>query len=214
MKRVLCFGDSNTWGFNYATGGRFMEDERWTGILQRKLGKDYQIIEEGLCGRTTVFNDPLMPGRNGLEYFVPMLCSHMPVDLLIMMLGTNDLKRNFSIGCEESILGMERILIRWRELLQSEQQGECLFLLISPIHIHQAMSGEYLYGFDERSEYQSQKFGESCKKLARQYNCMFMDASHIAEPSLDDGVHLDREGHCALGEYLAEYVKKMSFCKM
>lgn len=206
MKRVLCFGDSNTWGYNCVAGGRFGEEERWTGILQRKLGAEYKIIEEGLCGRTTVFEDPLMPGRNGLKYFEPMLCSHFPVDFVIMMLGTNDMKRIFGAGSEESANGVHRLLLRWKELLQSEQQKECPFVVVSPIRIHTAKNGNYMYGFDAQSEEEAKKFARDFKMIADRHQCLFVDASEIVEPSVDDGVHLDQEGHAKLGECLAEVV--------
>ena len=95
-KRILCFGDSNTWGYDAYSGGRFARDVRWTGVLQNTLAKDYHIIEEGLCGRTTVFDDPLNEGLNGFRYLLPCLQSHLPIDMLIIMLGTNDCKERFA----------------------------------------------------------------------------------------------------------------------
>ena len=99
-KRVLCYGDSNTWGFNAMNenvyGQRFPEEVRWTGRLQTLLGENWTVIEEGLCGRTTVFEDPLREGLNGLQYLGPCLATHNPIDYLILMLGTNDCKARFS----------------------------------------------------------------------------------------------------------------------
>ncbi len=97
MKTILCYGDSNTHGFNPATQGRFSLSERWTGVLMRELGSDYHVIEEGLGGRTTVWDDPIMESRNGRDYLLPCLWSHKPLDLVIIMLGTNDLKDRFSL---------------------------------------------------------------------------------------------------------------------
>ena len=99
-KRILCYGDSNTWGFNAMNkkvyGQRFPEDVRWTGRLQIILGDEYTVIEEGLCGRTTVFDDPLRDGLNGLKYLIPCLAIHNPLDYMILMLGTNDCKARFA----------------------------------------------------------------------------------------------------------------------
>lgn len=211
MKRILCFGDSNTWGYDCVGVRRFGEEERWTGILQNKLGAEYKIIEEGLCGRTTVFEDPLMPGRNGIKYFEPMVCSHFPVDFVIMMLGTNDMKGIFGAGSADSANGAHRLILRWKELLQSEQQKECPFLLVSPIRIHAAKDGNFMYGFSARSEEESEKFTQDFKMIADRHQCLFVDAAKIVEPSVEDGVHLDKEGHAKLGEYLAEVVAK--YCK-
>ena len=100
-KHIVCFGDSNTHGYcadpkDCADGGdRFNENERWTCLLQQKLGEDCLVIEEGLSGRTTVFDDPLHESMSGLDYITPCLMSHEPVDLLIIMLGTNDTKDRF-----------------------------------------------------------------------------------------------------------------------
>ena len=116
MKRhVICLGDSNTHGYCGAQegetlcGGRFSEAERWPCLLQRALGEEYLVIEEGLCGRTTVFPDPLEPGLDAISYLRPCLLSHAPVSLLILMLGTNDTKERFGLSAEEIARGMERL---------------------------------------------------------------------------------------------------------
>ena len=99
---IVCFGDSNTHGYcadpaDCADGGnRFNEDERWTCLLQKKLGADYLVLEEGLSGRTSVFSDPLHECMSGLDAIYSCLMSHEPVDLLIIMLGTNDTKERFA----------------------------------------------------------------------------------------------------------------------
>lgn len=95
MKQILCFGDSNTWGLDGETGKRFPWEERWTGILQEKLAdRDIRIVEEGLCGRTTIFEDPLRLGRRGTELLPTLLETHTP-DAVVLMLGTNDCKTIF-----------------------------------------------------------------------------------------------------------------------
>jgi lysophospholipase L1-like esterase len=99
MKTILCYGDSLTWGFNPKTKKRMGEKERWTGVLKINLGQDYHIIEEELNGRTTVWDDPFNGGyKNGMEYLIPCLGSHKPLDLVILFLGTNDLKTRFSLS--------------------------------------------------------------------------------------------------------------------
>ena len=105
MKTVLCYGDSNTWGYNPTTGDRFGRDERWAGVLRRTLGEGYLVIEEGLNGRTTVWDDPLEDGRKGKVYLPPCLETHKPLDLVIIMLGTNDLKQRFSAPASDIAAG-------------------------------------------------------------------------------------------------------------
>ena len=92
MKQILCFGDSNTYGYKPDKSGRFSWGVRWTSILAEKFGRDVNVIEEGLCGRTTIFDDVFRAGRNGSESFPAILESHTPLDLIIIMLGTNDCK--------------------------------------------------------------------------------------------------------------------------
>ncbi|MBR0402477.1 MAG: hypothetical protein IJH73_08230, partial [Lachnospiraceae bacterium] len=124
LKNILCFGDSNTYGFSpdWVKGnfGRHDRSVRWTGRLQELLGDEYRIIEEGLSGRPTVFADPTMADMSGLPYFRPCLKSHMPLDLVIIMLGTNDMKHRFNmlpvdIAKEAEALG---------EIVQSYPYGE------------------------------------------------------------------------------------------
>ncbi len=105
MFEVLCYGDSNTWGADPAGGGRFSRDERWPGVLQKSLGDEYHIIEEGLGGRTTVWEDPIEGHKNGKEYLIPCLATHAPLDLVIIMLGTNDLKKRFSVSAQDVAFG-------------------------------------------------------------------------------------------------------------
>ena len=96
MKRILCFGDFMTWGFDPDTRTRFPEDIRWTGVLQQLLGDGCKIIEEGQCGRTIACDDPAEGEKNGIKYIVPCLESQSPLDLMILLLGINNLKRKFN----------------------------------------------------------------------------------------------------------------------
>jgi lysophospholipase L1-like esterase len=98
MKTVICFGDSNTWGADPAGGPRYSMEQRWGSILRKELGSGYYIIEEGLCGRTTVWDDPIEGYKSGKQYIIPCIDSHSPVDLVIILLGTNDLKKRFSLS--------------------------------------------------------------------------------------------------------------------
>ena len=109
MKTILCYGDSNTWGCIPLTGAhpprRYGPAQRWPGVLRRELGNGFWIVEEGLNGRTTVWDDPLEPFRSGKELLVPCLLTHQPIDLVIVMLGTNDLKIRFGVGARDIAAG-------------------------------------------------------------------------------------------------------------
>ena len=116
MKTILCYGDSNTWGYNAVLGGRFAYEIRWTTRVAEFLGKDYRIIDEGLCGRTTSFDDPLTYGLNGLSTLEPIIKSHSPLDLLVVMLGTNDCKGYFGATARNIMEGLRRLVLQVRFL--------------------------------------------------------------------------------------------------
>ena len=108
-RRIVCFGDSNTWGYNAKTLERFPEGIRWTSILAEFLGEEFQVVEEGLSGRTAVVDDPLFEGLNGLAYIHPCLMSHAPLELVIIMLGTNDTKERFHLTSYNIAQGIARL---------------------------------------------------------------------------------------------------------
>lgn len=136
-KRVLCYGDSNTWGFNAMNenvyGQRFPEEVRWTGRLQTLLGANWTVIEEGLCGRTTVFEDPLREGLNGLQYLGPCLATHNPIDYLILMLGTNDCKARFSALPKNIADGLGRLIVKAKQACVWRDQPQILVIAPPPI---------------------------------------------------------------------------------
>ncbi len=120
MRKILCFGDSNTWGYNGRSGEQYPENIRWTGLLRKRMsGMGVEIIEQGLCGRTTVFEDLGWSGRRGMDVFPDVLKEASPVDILILMLGTNDCKTEFHAdpemigeGMEETCAQPGRLLLR------------------------------------------------------------------------------------------------------
>ena len=133
-KRIICFGDSNTWGYNPATDSRYDEDSRWTMILQEKLGSKYLVLEEGQNGRTIACPDPWEWGtKSGLDYILPMVESHNPFDLLIIMLGTNDLKIKFGLPAGDIAGSLQNMLIRTISYLQYLcKMPEPKILIVSP----------------------------------------------------------------------------------
>lgn len=194
MKRILCFGDSNTYGYIPDGSGRYGEDVRWTGLLQKKLASEAIIIEEGLCGRTTVFQDALRHGRRGVDILPVVLESHAPLDLVIVMLGTNDCKTVYGASAEVIGKGMEQIVGQIKTLAPQAK-----ILLISPIRLGEDVwKPEYDPEFNKESVAVSKKLPDVYAKLADKNECMFLAASDYAEPSRIDREHLDEEGHKAL----------------
>lgn len=200
---ILCFGDSNTYGYIPGGAGRFDRRTRWTGRLQKILGKEYRIIEEGLNGRTTVFEDVTCPGRCGLDVIGTAVELYSPVDLLIIMLGTNDCKVQFGVSPDQIAEGIEKILDKAEESLPKDFK----ILLIAPVPMkEEAAFPDGLSDFDKNSVVMSYDLAEEYKKLAQKHGCSFLDASKVTEVSKIDGVHLDSAGHEALAEAVAKIV--------
>ena len=122
MKKILCYGDSNTYGFDPVSGLRYPKSVRWTGRLQQELGDQYEVIEEGCNGRTTVFDDPYEPWKNGKRYLPACLNSHKPVDIVVLMLGSNDLKMEFHASAQDIARGAEELVCMIKEFM-TEKQG-------------------------------------------------------------------------------------------
>lgn len=203
MRTVMCYGDSNTYGYKPDGTGRFSEDIRWTGILKERLREHHsEVIEEGLVGRTTVFEDSFRPGRKGIELLYPLLESHGPVDELILMLGTNDCKTHYKASAKVIGLGIERVI---KEARRFDENLE--ILLLSPIHLGKDVWKE---GFDpefnQESVDVSKQLKEVYSKIAAKYHCKFLAASDVAEPSDIDQEHLNEAGHKALANAVYEII--------
>jgi len=205
----MCYGDSNTWGFNAKTRDRFPADVRWTGSLKNALGAGYHIIEEGLNGRTTVWEDPLEDYRNGKEYLIPCLRSHKPLDLVIIMLGTNDLKKRFSLPAYDIAAGAGLLADIVLKSGTGHHGGSPKVLLISPIgvgdNINESEFGETFGG--ENSIVTARKFAYHYKRISEQLGCDFLDAAEIANPSPIDAIHMEADEHKKLGEAVAQKVR-------
>lgn len=206
MKTILCYGDSNTWGFNPATRERFSISERWTGVLLRELGPSFRVAEEGLNGRTTVWDDPIEGYKNGKEYLIPCLETHRPIDLVVLMLGTNDLKKRFSVSAYD-ISQSVGVLI---ETILKSATGPALaspsVLLIAPPVVGKLT--EYAEMFED-AQAKSVKFAKYYRQVAELYNCQFLDAAQVIVSSDQDGIHFEANEHEKLGKAVAAKVKEI-----
>ncbi len=211
-KHIVCFGDSNTHGYcaepaDCADGGdRFNEEERWTCLLQKALGENYLVLEEGLSGRTTVFPDPLHECMSGLDAIYSCLMSHEPVDLLIIMLGTNDTKERLGANAACIGIGMERLATK-AAAVPAWRDGRPRILIIAPPHIGEGMYGDPCgepmgRGCPEKSRGLAERYREICDRLG----FAFLDAEGLAEFNKKDFMHLTRKGHRQLAEALAGLV--------
>lgn len=210
MVNILSFGDSNTYGLIPGGAGRYGKHVRWTGRLQDELGEGYHVIEEGLCGRTTVFEDEFRPGRRGADLVGIAMETHNPVDILIIMLGTNDCKTRYKASAGIIAKGAEKVIKRAKQYGTDDLQ----ILLISPIHLGRGVGEEgFDPEFDEQSERVSRKLAAEYAKVAQREGCAFLDASGVAFPGEADREHLDQNGHRALAEAVEEKIREMEYQK-
>ena len=207
-RTVVCFGDSNTHGADPSGVGRMARDVRWPRVMARGLGDGYEVIEEGLNGRTACWETPLEPGRNGLTYLVPCLLSHAPVDLVIIMLGTNDLKAIFGLGAPEIAGGVARLVDEARSSLSGPDDQPPAVLLVAPVPLGEVTDRSELWGLGEARE-KSLRLAHFHRLVAEDHGAAVFDAGSVASVHPDDGVHLDAEACASLGAALAGEVRAL-----
>ena len=204
MKRILCFGDSNTWGSIPGEDGRYDENQRYTRLLQKLLGKDYEIIEEGLKARTTSYDDinDFKGNMSGSAFFGQCVSTHDPIDCIVVFLGTNDLKYKFNCTAKDSAHNIEKDYIGFVNKYASHYFVLPKFIIVAPSLIDESMLEEY-----RGANLKSKEFSKEYKKIAEKYNCGFVD-NDILQCGVD-GIHLLPESHVKLAGKLADLIKKM-----
>ena len=203
---ILCFGDSNTWGYQPLTGERLRRTERWPGILQHALGADFNVIEEGLNGRTTAFDEPFREGRNARKSLLAVLESHAPLDLLIIMLGTNDLKHHLNVSAHESARGLSSLLQIASTSGSTFNQTSPNILVVAPPKFGNLseLMAHHFEGSVARSAELPMVYEEACAP----WGCSFVDSNPVASVG-EDGIHLNQQGHRALARALAPVVRRL-----
>jgi len=205
-KRILCYGHSLTWGTSPEIGKRHGVQDRWPAVLAAHLGDRADVIAEALPGRTTAFDNPTSRDNlNGASMLPALLASHHPLDLIIIMLGTNDLTHYVAGTAGAAMAGMRRLiqLVRTHEVPYGERHGIVPdILIIAPQPLvevgHPVFIGQVA---------QSKQIAPYYRMLADEYDCGFFDAGTVAQTSSLDGVHLDAENTVRLGEALVEVVE-------
>ena len=206
MRTILCYGDSNTWGYDPATGKRFGREVRWPGVLARELGDGYTVIEEGLNGRTTVWDDPIDAHRNGREYLVPCLESHAPLDLVVVALGVNDLKARLAVLASDIADGAGALVETVQRSATGPDGGAPAVLLLAPPPVGDlGDSAEMFEGAREKSR----GFSMHYARVAEKYGCVLLDLSRVVSVSTIDGVHFEASEHKKIGRETGARVREM-----
>ena len=217
MKRILCFGDSNTWGYQPVTGLRYEEDVRWTGVLQTLLGDEYRIVEAGINGRTSIFDDPYEPYKNGADAMGYALMQATPLDLVIIMLGSNDLNFTDAKGAAKGVAHLVDIVhnslgrINKTRMVTGTVQpwaGKVTtkVLLMSPILVHPKLLEVNPESSIQQGYEKSLEFAKYYQRVAEATGSWYLNAAEVAQPSEKDGLHMEPEGHKMLAQAVAAKV--------
>jgi len=208
-KTVLCYGDSLTWGYNAVGPSRHAYEDRWSSVLQAELGDAVRVIPDGLNGRTTAFDDHVAGAdRNGARILPTTLTTHAPIDLIVIMLGANDMKPWIHGNPVAARQGMQRLIdiVRGHDYPFDEKPPQ--ILLVSPPAVSRTENAEFkemFAGGDKASRHLARHYAE----LAELTGCGFFDAGSVAETTPLDGVHLDAENTRAIGRGIAPVVRTM-----
>jgi lysophospholipase L1-like esterase len=213
MKTILAYGDSITWGSSAIIGGpRHAYEDRWPSVLEAGLGGQARVIAEGLGGRTTAHDDWFANAdRNGARILPTLLASHNPLDAVVIMLGTNDLKPFLGASALEASFGIRRLVQVIRGHAAMDGSTPPGIVIVAPPHlsktnVHPEMMDHF--GQDDAIA-QSKLFATYYKRRADELGPAFFDASTVAQPDPNDGVHLDAKNTRAIGEGLVPFVKSL-----
>ncbi len=212
IKTILCFGDSNTYGYDPVSKKRYSKEIRWPKRLERLLENKYEIIEEGCNGRTTVFADPKESWKRGIDHIKPCINSHKPVDIIIMMLGSNDLKKIFNASAKDIAEGNRQIIKVIKEFSKEKQNYIPEIILISPPKIGENIkTSSFSTSFDMDAVEKSRDFSDYYTRVAMEEGVHFLDADKVIESSKVDSLHLDPEAHKKLADALYSFIIDLEF---
>jgi lysophospholipase L1-like esterase len=200
MQTVLCYGDSNTWGLDAATGDRLPHDVRWPGVLRARLGPDWWVIEEGLNGRTSIYDDPANGGLNGVTHLPVSLASHAPIDVIVLFLGTNDVFLPQPVSAHYAAQGVGVLVDLVAASTAGPDSSPPLTIVVAPPPFTALGRWEPWspHGVEE-----SQRFSAAYQLMASEHPCTLVDLRGVADPTPLDGVHFEASGHAAIAAAVA-----------
>ena len=216
MKNILCFGDSNTWGYYAGTfprdperGRRFPFEVRWPGRLQLLLGEGYRVVEDGLNGRTISMTDPLIPYRRGLDFLPAALDAQGPLDLVILALGCNEWKEMFNLSADMIARGLEMLIAEARQSYHGYPAPQVLVLAPAPMP-DEVASGMLGPNISLRSARVSRETGPLFREVAERNGCAFLDCGDLGlELNETDHLHYCAGDHGKVAETLAPMVREL-----
>jgi len=201
MKKILCYGDSNTFGFNPKNGARFDINTRWSGILKNNLKESFEVIEEGLNNRSGFVDDTNDLNYSAFLHLPKILEKHKDIDILIFAIGTNDSQFRFNVDYETIEKRLENII----NLIKNKNIKP---IIIPPVKLtKQILKGTFVNFFDEKSIVKSEKIFPIYKKIADKYDCSYFDFNDFVEPSIVDGLHYDELSHQIIAQKLSDFIK-------
>ena len=203
MKKIICYGDSNTFGYNPKDGSRFDENIRWTSLLQKYLGVEYEVINEGMCDRTGFVNNPKGELFSAPKHFPAFIEKSGHIDLLILWIGTNDLQFQYNISLSAIEQGLENLI----KLAKTKAKK---IIIISPVILNEnILKGVFNSQFDKTSIVKSREVGKIYKNFSDLYNCKLFDINTIVKPSDIDGLHYNSNSHRIIANNLLKYISDM-----
>ena len=202
MKKIICYGDSNTFGYSPKDGIRFDENTRWTGVLQKILGAGYEVINEGACDRTGFVNNPKGGLFSAPVHFPEFIVRVENFDLLILWIGTNDLQFQYDISGEVIEKGLENLI------KQAKTKAKNIIVIPPVILTEKVLAGYFSYQFDETSVAKSKEAGKIFRQVAENNHCSFFDINEFTSPSDFDGLHYDENSHRLIAEKLTAHIRE------
>jgi lysophospholipase L1-like esterase len=203
MPRILVFGDSNAWGYEPGTGRRYPKGIRWPTVMQEALGPAWDLVEEGMNGRTTVFEDPIEPHRNGLSYLPACLLSHAPLDVVVIALGINDLKRRFSLSAADIADGAGRLIQVAKTLGKDAEDRAPQIVLVAPAPLGPLTAFADRFAGGTATSHDLKHHYQRVAAANRVHGLAMGDTIALSDR---DGIHMDAAAHDAWGRRMADFV--------
>lgn len=202
MKKILCYGDSNTFGFNPQNCTRYDKNTRWSGILSKLLENKFEIIEEGMNNRTGFFKNPEGLKQSGSEYLPIYLQNHKDIDICILALGTNDAQFFYNLDCQNTKKGLENLISIIKDTNSNTQ-----IIIIPPVKITEnILHSGFSLMFNKNSIDTIKQVFPIFEQTAKDNNCFYFDFNKIALPSPYDGIHYSEDSHKIIAEALAKFI--------